>query len=114
MVCNSSLFTLTIGVQVYPYAQCNPPYYNEGCLKPGSTVEIYIHAETGFEADLPTNICHGVTVAIYVNGSEIGRKDLDVNPGYKWQGFSYLETAMKYVIPAYGTYNFCGEIVSVR
>jgi len=114
MACNPSVFTLTIEVHVYPYAQCSPPGYTAGCLKPGSTAEIYINVVTGSEADLPTNTCHGVTVAIFVNGSEIGRKDLDVNPGYRWQGFGYLETTMKYVIPDYGTYNFCGEIVSVR
>lgn len=110
MACNIAGFSINFGVGIFPYAQCRPPYDYAGCINPGSTVQLYVQVQNN------TNpfTCSCATVAFYVNGAEIGRKELCVNPGYKWDMFGYLETTMTYVIPAYGTYDFCAEIISVR
>jgi len=110
MVCSPAGFSTEIfSAQIFPYAQCSPPYYQAGCIKPGSTLELYVQV-----LNISAYPCKCATVAFYVNGSEIGRKEVCVNPGYTWSEYSYLEATMKYVVPAYGTYNICADVVSTR
>jgi len=111
MPCTVEGFVLeSFGVSIFPYAQCSPPYYTAGCLKPGSTVKW-----GGTITNISAYPCKCATLAFYLNGVEMGRKEVCVNSGY-WPSFSYFEeiTALSYVIPDYGTYNFCCDIVSVR
>jgi len=113
MPCTPEGFTLdAFGVSIFPYAQCTP-YYTAGCLKPGSTVKW--GATIVNNGDASGYPCKCVTVAFYINDVEMGRKEVCAGPA-KWPAFSYFEefTALSYVIPDYGTYNFCCKIVSVR
>jgi len=121
MVCSVAGFSIdTFYVDRFPrIVGCDPSLGNmpEGCLKPGDTVRLYATVMNDSDDNTP---CTCATIKFFANGVEIAKKELCVTVqnigGYKyyWAGFSFLETEVIYTIPAWGDYNFCAEVVSVR